>query len=109
MQSWGSLCSAGAGQEFTARQNSRGHLQDELCLVLQPFPDLGLPQHHSVVGSVSVPDPKRRISAARAACGGMTPVLDVIPALCQGVKHLWKPQTLREPRGVTPGVGAGTG
>lgn len=79
---------AGAGQEFIPQENSPGHPQAELCLVLQPFPDLGLPQGHSVLGYVRIPDPKRKISAARAACGGMNPVLDVIPALCQGEKCL---------------------
>lgn len=74
-QSWAGIYSP---REFS------WHLQAELGLLLQPSAELGLPWGHSVMGCVSAPDPKRRIPAAR----GMNPVLNVIPTLSQGAKHL---------------------
>lgn len=64
----GSVLGQGWAGMYSPREFSWA-LAAELCLILQPFPDLGLPQDHSVVGCVCVTDPKRRISAARAASG----------------------------------------
>lgn len=82
-----------AGQEFTPQENSH---RLSCASFSSLFPTWG----HSVVGCVNVPDPKRRISAARAAHGGMNPVLDVLPAPCQGAKHLGELQAPKEPHGV---------
>lgn len=104
MQSWRDVCLAEAGQEFIPQENS---CRLSCASFSSLFPTWGCPRIDLWVCECS--RPQKEDFCSQGSLWGNEPCAGCYPCTFQRVKHLWKPQTPKEPHGVTPGVSAGTG